>query len=115
MLAVDKYQKFIGNQMGACNPAVPCSAAGHWHGVPGTVTYFVCPGTVLMDGLPPLHMGDYWSEHYVPEWECSHSTFVCTGAPIVLCDGRPVAATGLSLVGCGVVVGSPVQNVVIVP
>ena len=96
------------------NPAVPTSFAKHWHGVPATTTATTIPGHVLMEGLPPLHMGDYWASHYVPEWESSHPTFVVSGAPNVLCDGRPVATTCYSSVGCGMIMGSPVVTVVIV-
>lgn len=101
--------------MAALNPAVPGSGAGHWHGVPATVTATTVPGTVLMQGLPPLHIGDFWFEHYVPEWESSHPTFVTTGAANVLCDGRPVAVSCFSNVTCGMIVKSPVQTVVIKP
>ena len=98
-----------------CNPAVPGAAASHWHGVPVTQTYFFCPGSVYVEGMPPLHAGDYWADHYVPEWEESHPTSVWSGPRSVLFDGRPVATTGLSLIDCGIVKNSPVATVIIVP
>lgn len=101
--------------MSASNPAVPGSVANHWHGVPVTGTATMVPGHVLFDMLPPLHIGDYWSEHYVPEWECSHSTFVTIGVPCVLCDMRPVASTCISNVTCGQITKSPVSSTIIKP
>lgn len=101
--------------MSSINPAVPGATAAHEHGVPKTVTATMLPGTVYFDSLPPLHVGDFWFEHYVPEWECSHPTFVASGATNVLCDGRPVACSALSSVGCGQIAISPVQTTVIVP
>ena len=98
-----------------CNPAVPGATATHAHGIPKTVTATFVPGTVYFDKLPPLHMGDFWFEHYVPEWECSHPTFVVNGASNVLCDKRPLAVTGMSSVGCGIVTVSPIMATIIRP
>ena len=101
--------------MATMNPAVPGAVATHFHGVPLTATATTIPGTVLFDGLPPLHIGDFWFEHYVPEWECSHPTFVTTGAPNVLCDNRPLAVSCLSNVTCGQITESPIQTTIIKP
>ena len=102
-------------KMSTINPAVPGATAEHAHGVPITVTATSVPGTVLFDKLPPLHIGDFWFAHYVPEWECAHPVSVITGALGVLCDNRPLACTGISSVMCGQITLSPVQNVIIKP
>ena len=101
--------------MGASNPAVPSSVANHWHGVPKTATSTFTSGHVLFDMLPPLHEGDFWADHYVPEWEDDHPTFVVTGPACVLCDNRPVAATLLSQITCGYIKDSPVSTTIIRP
>lgn len=97
----------------ASNPAVPGATAAHAHGIPVTATATVVPGTVYFDKAPPVHMGDFWFEHYVPEWECSHPTFIVNGANNVLCDKRPVAVTGMSSVGCGIITTSPIMTTII--
>ncbi len=101
--------------MSASNPAVPGAQASHYHGVPTTITGTTVAGHVLFDRMPPLHMGDPWAEHYVPEWESSHPTTVMSGPACVLCDGRPVAATFLSNVTCGQITLSPVNSTIIKP
>jgi uncharacterized Zn-binding protein involved in type VI secretion len=95
------------------NPAVTGAKAAHNHGVPGTVTATSVPGAVKFDEAYPLHLGDEWAEHYVPEWECSHPTFVTSGANNVICDNRPLAVTELSTVTCGQIIKSPVMTTII--
>jgi uncharacterized Zn-binding protein involved in type VI secretion len=97
------------------NPAVPGSVAAHWHGVPVTATPTTVPGHVLFQGLPPLHIGDFWSVHYVPEWESAHGTAVVTGTPGVICDGRPLACTCFSNVTCGQIAKSIVNTTIVKP
>ena len=97
------------------NPAVPGSTATHVHGIPKTFTATNLPGTVIFGKLYPLHMGDPWFVHYVPEWESAHPTVVSNGAPNVLCDKRPLAITELSNVQCGQITLSPMQIVIIKP
>lgn len=101
--------------MPSINPAVPGSTATHKHGVPETITATSVPGTVLFNMMPPLHVGDFWFEHYVPEWESSHPVSVITGALGVLCDNRPLACTGISSVMCGQITLSLVENTIIKP
>lgn len=97
----------------AINPAVTLSSARHWHGVPSTMTYTSVPGSVRFESSYPLHPGDYWAEHYVPEWESSHGVSVRTGANNVLCDGRPLAVTQSSLIDCGNISNSPIMSTII--
>ena len=101
--------------MASVNPAVTGSTATHGHGIPETITPTTIPGHVYFNMLAPLHVGDPWIEHYVPEWESSHPISVITGAMNVLCDERPLAGTGISSVMCGVVTVSPVMNTILVP
>ena len=94
-------------------PVVPGSTATHSHGIPETITATMVPGAVYFEKVPPLHMGDFWFMHYVPEWECAHPTAIANGANNVLCDKRPLAITALSSVGCGLVTVSPVLTTIV--
>lgn len=98
--------------MSGMNPVVPSSVASHWHGDPQTSTSTYVAGSVVFESSRPLHTGDYWAEHYVPEWEDSHPTFVRNGANNVLCDGRPLSITCYTI-DCGFIRYSPIMSTII--
>lgn len=97
------------------NPAVTLSTAYHWHGVPETKTNTMRPGSVRFESFYPLHVGDYWASHYVPEWEDSHDTFVRSGVASVICDGSQLPTTEISYIDCGRIFRSPVISTIIRP
>ena len=99
--------------MSGMNPAVTLSSARHWHGVPSTTTFTNVAGSVRFESSFPLHLGDYWASHYVPEWESSHGVSVRSGANNVLCDRRPLAITQGSRIDCGTISFSPVMSTII--
>ena len=107
-----KYFASLVEEMSA-NPAVTLASAKHFHGVPGTTTWTRVAGSVRFESSYPLHVGDYWASHYVPEWESSHDTSVRTGAYNVLCDNRVLAITEGSNIDCGIISFSPVMSTVI--
>ena len=65
---------------------------------------------VLIGGLPPMLLGDYWNRHR--RGKRTHPMYCIQGSPDVMCNGKPIVFTTATL-SCGDMAATGCPNVTV--